>query len=222
MMEHKPVLLAACARLLGYPCEDFQEMKEELLAAVQEEMKDNELASRFGQAAEAIFSVPPKELQEIYVWTFDWKEKTGLYLTAHELGDSRERGAALILLQHIVRDAGFMMPSGELCDFIPLLYELLAVRSDNVHVRALELRLAAATERIRKHLSEDSPYSELLNFLMTDVFEVPTEEEIRMLESKRESADLDELPYPILFGMDGTARSDSGLPVYKTCNGMGV
>lgn len=50
-----------------------------------------------------------------------------------------------------------MMPSGELCDFIPLLYELLAVRSDNVHVRALELRLAAATERIRKHLSEDSP-----------------------------------------------------------------
>ncbi|MDT2260003.1 hypothetical protein P7H06_11340 [Paenibacillus larvae] len=53
---------------------------------------------------------------------------------------------------------------------------------------------------------------------MTDVFEVPTEEEIRMLESKRESADLDELPYPILFGMDGTARSDSDLPVYKMCN----
>lgn len=101
------------------------------------------------------------------------------YLTAHELGDSRERGAALILLQHI-------------------------------------------TERIRKHLSEDSPYSGLLNFLMTDVFEVPTEEEIRMLESKRESADLDEMPYPILFGMDGTARSDSDLPVYKACNGMEV
>lgn len=84
-------------------------------------------------------SVPPEELREIYVWTFDWKEKTRLYLTAHELGDSRERRAALILLQHIVRDAGFMMPSGELCDFIPLLYELLAVRSDHVHVRALEL-----------------------------------------------------------------------------------
>jgi nitrate reductase molybdenum cofactor assembly chaperone NarJ/NarW len=217
-MGHKPVLLAACARLLGYPAEDFQDTKEELLTAVREETENDELVNRLAQAVEALFSGPLRELQETYVWTFDWKEKTGLYLTAHELGDNRERGAALILLQHIVRDAGFTPPSGELCDFIPLLYELLAVRSDHVHVRALELRLAAATERIRKHLSEDSPYSGLLNFLMTDVFEVPTEEEIRMLESKRESADLDELPYPILFGMDGTARSDSDLSVYKMCN----
>lgn len=47
-----------------------------------------------------LFKMPLLELQEHYVETFDYKDKTGLYLTAHELGDSRKRGAALIKLQN--------------------------------------------------------------------------------------------------------------------------
>ena len=49
-----------------------------------------------------LFEMSEKELQELYVETFDYKEKTNLYLTAHELGDSRKRGAALIKLQKLI------------------------------------------------------------------------------------------------------------------------
>lgn len=217
-MEKKHIMLAACSRMLGYPDEPLYSARYDLLEAVEDAVGDPLLNKKFAKAVNRICSMPLKELQEAYVWTFDWKEKTGLYLTAHELGDSRERGAALILLQHIVEDAGFSMTGNELSDYIPMLYELLAVRPDHVHVRGLELRLAAATKRIRDHLPDDSPYAGIFGLLMTDVFEEPTEEQIRMLESKRETADLDELPYPVLFGMDGTARSDALFPVYKKCN----
>ncbi len=217
-MESKSVMLAATARMLGYPDDQFTEMRSDMLDAIRSGIEDPILRERLERALESLYTIPLKELQELYVWTFDWKDKTGLYLTAHELGDSRERGAALILLQHIVQDAGFSLTNGELSDYIPMLFELLALRPDHVHVRALELRLAVACKRIRDNLDEDSPYGELFGILMTEVFEEPSEEDIRMLESKREVADLDELPYPILYGMDGTARSDTGLPTYKMCN----
>ncbi|MCK8486060.1 nitrate reductase molybdenum cofactor assembly chaperone [Paenibacillus sp. MBLB2552] len=216
-MEAKRMGLAVTARLLGYPDEAYAEVLSETLEAVSE-LEDPARKSRLETVIHPLQSLPLRELREQYVWTFDWKDKTGLYLTSHELGDSRERGAALILLQHIISDAGYAAATGELADYMPLLYELLAMRPDHVHVRALELRLAVATKRVADHLSEDSPYRELFVYLMEEVFGEPSEEDIRRLEAKREQADLDELPYPILYGMDGTARTGSDPTQFKMCN----
>lgn len=216
-MEAKRIGLAVAARLLGYPDDSYPEALKETVDAVSD-VEDCALKNRLEAAIRPLEALPLRELREQYVWTFDWKEKTGLYLTAHELGDSRERGAALILLQHIIGDAGFAASAGELADYMPLLYELLAIRPDHVHVRALELRLAVATKRVAGHLAEDSPYRELFAYLMEDVFGEPSEEDIRRLEAKREQADLDELPYPILYGMDGTARTGTDPAQFKMCN----
>ncbi|MGP0585220.1 nitrate reductase molybdenum cofactor assembly chaperone [Paenibacillus timonensis] len=216
-MEAKRIGLAVAAKLLGYPDDVYPEILRETAEAVSE-VEDLTLKSRLETVIQPLQSLPLRELREQYVWTFDWKEKTGLYLTAHELGDSRERGAALILLQHIIGDAGFVAAAGELADYMPLLYELLAMRPDHVHVRALDLRLAVATKRVADHLPEDSPYRELFVYLMEEVFGEPTEEDIRRLEAKREQADLDELPYPILYGMDGTALTGTDPTQFKMCN----
>ncbi|MGG6312110.1 nitrate reductase molybdenum cofactor assembly chaperone [Paenibacillus macerans] len=216
-LEAKQISLSVAARLLGYPEDDFHASLKELIEAVLE-AGDPALNTQLEAAIRPLLSCPLKELREQYVWTFDWKDKTGLYLTAHELGDSRDRGAALILLQHIISDAGFAASNGELADYMPLLYELLALRPEHVHVRALELRLAVATKRVAEHLEQDSPYRELFRHLMQDVFGEPAEEDIRRLEQKREQADLDVLPYPILYGMDGTARTGTDLPQFKMCN----
>lgn len=216
-MEAKRIGLAVAAKLLGYPDDVYPQMLRETVEAVLE-VEDLALKNRLELVIQPLQSLPLRELREQYVWTFDWKEKTGLYLTAHELGDSRERGAALILLQHIIGDAGYAAAAGELADYMPLLYELLAMRPDHVHVRALELRLAVATKRVADHLPEDSPYRELFVYLMEEVFGEPSEEDIRRLEAKREQADLDELPYPILYGMDGTARTGADPTQFKMCN----
>ncbi|MGG3455986.1 Nitrate reductase molybdenum cofactor assembly chaperone NarJ [compost metagenome] len=216
-MEAKRIGLVVAAKLLGYPDDVYPEILRETAEAVSE-VEDLTLRSRLETVIRPLQSLPLRELREQYVWTFDWKEKTGLYLTAHELGDSRERGAALILLQHIIGDAGFVAAAGELADYMPLLYELLAMRPDHVHVRALDLRLAVATKRVADHLPEDSPYREVFAYLMEEVFGEPSEEDIRRLEAKREQADLDELPYPILYGMDGTARTGTDPTQFKMCN----
>ncbi|MUG87411.1 nitrate reductase molybdenum cofactor assembly chaperone [Paenibacillus timonensis] len=216
-MEAKRIGLVVAAKLLGYPDDVYPEILRETAEAVSE-VEDLTLRSRLETVIRPLQSLPLRELREQYVWTFDWKEKTGLYLTAHELGDSRERGVALILLQHIIGDAGFVAAAGELADYMPLLYELLAMRPDHVHVRALDLRLAVATKRVADHLPEDSPYREVFAYLMEEVFGEPSEEDIRRLEAKREQADLDELPYPILYGMDGTARTGTDPTQFKMCN----
>ncbi|MBW4839299.1 MAG: nitrate reductase molybdenum cofactor assembly chaperone [Paenibacillaceae bacterium] len=216
-MEAKRIGLVVAAKLLGYPDDVYPEILRETAEAVSE-VEDFTLRSRLETVIRPLQSLPLRELREQYVWTFDWKEKTGLYLTAHELGDSRERGAALILLQHIIGDAGFVAAAGELADYMPLLYELLAMRPDHVHVRALDLRLAVATKRVADHLPEDSPYREVFAYLMEEVFGEPSEEDIRRLEAKREQADLDELPYPVLYGMDGTARTGTDPTQFKMCN----
>lgn len=212
-MEDKQISLIFAARLLGYPEDDFPENARSMLEAAREAGSPL-LTERLQETSRPLLSCPLKELREQYVWAFDWKEKTGLYLTAHELGDSRERGAALILLQQIIKDAGFAPAAGELADYMPLLYELLAVRPDHVHVRALELRLAVATKRICEHLAEDNPYRELLRHLVADVFGEPSEEDVRRLTEKREQADQGELPYPILYGMDDSRPNGSGFIVF--------
>ncbi|MNC43814.1 Nitrate reductase-like protein NarX [compost metagenome] len=162
------------------------------------------------------------ELQELYVTTFDMKEDTGLYLTAMELGDSRDRGAALILLKNIVEDAGFTPAYGELADYIPALYELLAVSDDNVHLRALERRLSVATKKIADFLPPEHPYKSCFSILISDVFGEPTAEDIEKLSHTREAADIEDLPFPILYGMDGMARGNTSMPSMNFCKGMEV
>ncbi|MBN3526488.1 nitrate reductase molybdenum cofactor assembly chaperone [Paenibacillus apiarius] len=217
MEEQQRFILLAVSRVLGYPHDDFPNEREELAAAIRLEAELDGIRERLLTAMAPLYELTLRELQEQYVQTFDWKENTGLYLTAHEWGDSRERGAALVLLQNILNDAGFEPVEGELADYLPALYELLAAAPDNVHLKALKRRLAVATKRVSDQLPTGHPYTELFDLLVQNVFGVPSTEDISLLEQKREEADLDELPFPILYGMDGTARQGCSLPDLKIC-----
>ncbi|MEJ1715085.1 hypothetical protein SMA37_26085, partial [Escherichia coli] len=91
--------------------------KDDLLQTIHDEIQQEDVKDRLLEALEPLYTLSLQALREAYVTTFDWTESTGLYLTAHELGDSRDRGAALILLQHIIADAGFELTDGELADY---------------------------------------------------------------------------------------------------------
>ncbi|RJG22129.1 nitrate reductase molybdenum cofactor assembly chaperone [Paenibacillus thiaminolyticus] len=217
MEEQQRLILLAVSRLLGYPQDDFLKEREELAVAISKEPEWEGFRDRLLSAMARFGEFTLRELQERYVQVFDWKEKTGLYLTAHEWGDSRGRGAALVLLQHIAADSGYEPAEGELADYLPALYELLAAAPDNAHLQALKRRLAVATKRVLDHMPAGHPYEDLFDLLVHHVFGLPSPEDISLLEQKREEADLDELPYPILYGMDGTARQDCSLPNMKMC-----
>jgi nitrate reductase molybdenum cofactor assembly chaperone NarJ/NarW len=192
-------LLILVARFLDYPDQAFFQERSDLESYVKSTLSSDELVEEFIERAKPLFELDKKDLQELYVDTFDYKEKTGLYLTAQELGDSRKRGMALIQLQKLIGELGFEKVGDELADYIPMLFELLAVAPEHEQVDVLQRRLAYAIHRIVNHLPSSNQYHAILEILMLHVFEAPKSEEIKKLESVWEEADLDPLPYPMLY-----------------------
>jgi len=198
MDQEKKAILLLASRLLSYPEEGFKEEEQEIDAFMEEYIGSPEIRDELKSAYAPLVRIPMQLRKELYVETFDLKSKTGLYLTAHELGDSPKRGAAIIKLQNILRQAGFQHVEGELADYIPLLFEFLAVSDESEEHPRLVRRLAVALKRINDHIQENS-YAGILQVLMKYVFPEPKQEEIERLKFEREEADLEEMPYPIMY-----------------------
>ncbi|MDQ0229960.1 nitrate reductase molybdenum cofactor assembly chaperone [Metabacillus malikii] len=199
MTNEEKVILVIMSRVLDYPETSAYDEYSSIKDLVKEHFPLEKNRKEIFERLNPLYKLSILELQKLYVETFDYKEKTGLYLTAHELGDSRKRGAALIKLQKMVCEAGFEHGSKELVDYIPLLLELLAYAPSNENFIRLKQRLSFAIHRISEGLSKNNPYHQVLELSKIYIFEAPEEEELIQLENQREKADLDELPYPITY-----------------------
>ncbi|WP_405102942.1 nitrate reductase molybdenum cofactor assembly chaperone [Oceanobacillus sp. FSL H7-0719] len=196
--EETAVLIIA-SRLLSYPDETFPAYESAMDELTAEEVQSKDLKQQLKKSYRALFQLSRQERSETYVATFDLKSKLGLYLTAHELGDSSKRGAALIKLQKMINQAGFEREGDELADYIPMLLEFLAIAPLTKDHERLSRRLAVAVQRMLNHIEDTNPYQAILYVLMRFVFPVPTKEEVEKLEFDREEADLEELPFPIMY-----------------------
>ena len=199
MNEEKRALLVMCAHFLSYPGKTFKDEAKQMEAALLGEEGMKQVKQTLQIAYAPLSRLSTREMQECYVETFDMKAPLGLYLTAHEYGDSTKRGSALIKLQKIINEAGFDRVEGELADYIPMLFEFLAVADETVESKRLYKRLAIAIHRMVNNIDEEHPYANILQFLMSEVFPNPTTDEVKQLENNREEADLEELPYPIMY-----------------------
>jgi nitrate reductase delta subunit len=200
MNDDQRGLLVIVSRLLAYPAESSESMKEDFEQLAEDLVSSTEVKEDIKKRWKLLFQLKRTEIQELYVETFDLKSKTGLYLTAYELGDSNFRGAALIRLQKIVNQAGFERDNDELADYIPMLLQFLAVApSDDIEYGRLIERLGVAINYMKERMSEDNPYHQIIQILTDYVFAEATEEELKELESGRKEADLEELPYPIMY-----------------------
>lgn len=199
MRNDEKALLVLLSKILEYPDHEFfqeRSMIEELISEyIPSKKKQKEIWNRLNP----LYEMSMVELQVLYVETFDYKDKTSLYLTSHELGDSRKRGDALIKLRKMIYQYGFEYEGKELADYIPMLLEFLAVAPEGEEVIRLSRRIAYAIHRIINHLPSSHPYYKAIELLMLYVFEAPGSEDISLLEYDREEADLDELPYPLMY-----------------------
>ncbi len=192
------ILLIAC-RLLSYPQDSISKLKIDINECIETEIDLPSVKNDLKQACKLIFGCSLRELRELYVSTFDLKSKFGLYLTAHEFGDSPKRGAALIKLQKTINQAGYNRVDGELADFIPMLIEFLAVAPKPAERIRLFKRLAIVIHMMFDHIDRENPYKGILEILVIHVFPKPTKKEVADLENNREEADLEELPFPIMY-----------------------
>lgn len=197
MTAETKALLIIMSRILDYPDERFFHEKSAIDECIQESLS-SAIQEEVIKALKPIFSMEMMDLQELYVNTFDYQEKTSLYLTAHEMGDSKKRGAALIKIKNLIIESGFTYNVKQLADYIPMLLEF-QVFADEKSTQLLSRRLAYVINRILNHLPSENPYYYAVELLIKYVFEVPHSEEIALLEKEREEADLDELPYPLLY-----------------------
>ncbi|MFC7680162.1 nitrate reductase molybdenum cofactor assembly chaperone [Paenibacillus sp. GCM10028914] len=215
MNDDNRLLLAAAARMIGYPSSMFHEEMTEIENFAEELLDTNmvdpsepfkqleqsvqKALSAIGTTANKLKALSLREAQEQYVATFDLKDRTGLYLTAHELGDSRRRGVAMLELREHIRNSGFQPIENELPDYVPLLYEWIAAAPEHEQANQLIGRIGLVTERIRQNLPDHNPYRHVFEMLMNSVFETPAEEAMKDLEQKREKPDTDPMPFPLMY-----------------------
>ena len=182
--------LMAIASLLMYPShQDFVTTLSDIEQYAME--TQNELLRL---AAHGLSQFHTSELEQHYVNTFDFQEKTSLYLTAHEWGDGRERGQALLELQQSLMKHGFEIASGELPDYIPLLLEFLAAEPSFEQADSLRHRLANVCQHIHDTLDRSHPYRAVFSVLLAQLPKLSTYE-----QSKMEAPDLEDLPYPVFY-----------------------
>ena len=172
----------------------------ELIGSDQDGASSRPLESWWSMSAliEQMKVCSQQALEGEYTRYFDFQSSTCLYLTAHELGDSRKRGLALVALRRMLGTAGFEEDGTELPDYLPLLFEFLAAKAPDFDTTDLEIRLARVVHVIVQALPENSVYRGVLS-IASSLLPDASLPEGGFVFANREAADLDELPYPLQY-----------------------
>ncbi len=112
------------SEFLDYPSKDFKESIPDFYSYIDQSTSIKKDEKRIMlNYLENIKSKSLLELQEEYVKIFDMNAEHSLYLTHHLFGDDKNRGPALIDLEHLYEEYGFSKTSNELPDYLPLILE---------------------------------------------------------------------------------------------------
>lgn len=158
-MKNKEVL-RLISIMLQYPEEEWTN------ASLSEEIKgiaNEQVFKKMKQFGEYIEGASIEELRENYVKTFDFDEKTNLYLTYAKMKDDRERGQILVELKGFYENEGLIMRDDELPDYLPLFLEFVSV-ADGEIVTKLVGTLKAPIQILKEELNNiNSPYAHLID-----------------------------------------------------------
>ncbi len=114
--------------LLTYPSlqtiEVLGECKEILR---QEKWLDDEAICALEKLMDKMEKTDILDLQEEYVDLFDRTPSLSLHLFEHVHGDSKDRGQAMVDLSNVYKDAGLIINTKELPDYLPLFLEYLSI-----------------------------------------------------------------------------------------------
>lgn len=146
----------------------------------------------------------PRGLAEHYVETFDRRRRCCLYLTYYAVGDTRQRGSAILAFKEALAAAGWEMTNDELPDYLPVVLELSARSGDEIadvllssHREGIEVLRAALTDA-------RSPYTDLVEAVSMTLPEIDeaTADRIRALVAAGPPTETvgvtDVLPFPTL------------------------
>ncbi|MCQ4607039.1 MULTISPECIES: nitrate reductase molybdenum cofactor assembly chaperone [Corynebacterium] len=161
--QQRQIAAMALSLTLRYPEEEFfstLETIEEQLGLLPGPIAA-EIAEFIGRAR----SLGLLPLQEHYVETFDQRRRCALHLSYYSVGDTRQRGAAILAFRQQLEGLGMEEISEELPDHLCVVLEALAFADSDSQQHALEM-IAAHRDglEVLRHalVGLGSPYAHLL------------------------------------------------------------
>jgi nitrate reductase molybdenum cofactor assembly chaperone NarJ/NarW len=147
---------ALLSYLLRYPEDGLQAARDEVAS-----LRPGKVRTALEQFLDGLPDT--RTLQSAYVDTFDLRRRVTLHLTYYEHGDTRRRGAALLRLKRLYREAGLEFESGELPDHLAVMLAFAALAPEGFgevllaeHLPQIELLRAGLREAA-------SPYAHVLD-----------------------------------------------------------
>ncbi|MCF4006942.1 nitrate reductase molybdenum cofactor assembly chaperone [Corynebacterium uropygiale] len=164
--EERRTLFMMCSLLLDYPGPEFPAR----LAAVREQLGCVEQTVRADIRAflDEAHARGHRGMETHYVETFDQRRRCSLYLSYYAVGDTRQRGSAILAFQHSLYALGYELEREELPDHLAVLLEAAAHAHGELHAQATELIAAHrdGVEVLRAALEQlHSPYLHLVRAL---------------------------------------------------------
>jgi len=143
--------------LLSYPTAELQAATEELREVLRSEgLITGGQLQRIEAFIDEFRDRDLYDLQERYTLLFDRTRSLSLHLFEHVLGESRDRGQAMVDLAQHYEQNGFVISTRELPDFLPLFLEFLSVipveEARQLLDDPIEI-IATLDERLRKRKS---------------------------------------------------------------------
>jgi nitrate reductase molybdenum cofactor assembly chaperone NarJ/NarW len=156
--------LQALSILLSYPTAELangvSEVREVLSAS---EMMSEDLESLLG----LLESKDLIDMQEMYVDKVDRGKGTSLYLFEHLLGESKDRGTAMVNLKDHYFDNGYEIGEKELPDYLPVILEFASTLESAEIAKKFIGETVHITEAVySQHLGKTSPWAAVLGSVL--------------------------------------------------------
>jgi nitrate reductase delta subunit len=159
MDEHQRIFRLASI-LLQYPEREWFETEE-----LQEEIEliENQLVKiLYKQFHQYLMSKPYFELCKTYTQTFDFTDKTSLYLTYPVFGDKLSRGEGLVKLKNEYSEVGYPLENNELPDYFPLILEFCSLAPIDAVQKMLMIHRKEIDQLLKEISMIENPYQMLL------------------------------------------------------------
>ena len=193
----------ATSLLLQYPYEGFHDT----VAAVHEQIEDlpEEIALDFREFFQWAEAASVRDVEEHYVETFDQRRRCSLFLSYYAVGDTRQRGMAILAFGQQLRALGFdFNENQELPDHLCVVLEALGLSEGSAHEQAVEFVASYrdGLEVLRTALEHTgSPYVSLIIALCRSLPQVDADTTQKYMDLIRtgppaEVVGIADLPFP--------------------------
>lgn len=175
-MQQRQLTHMACSLLLDYPNTEFVET----IAVTESQLPELPLpiATELTKFCTHVRDSGIRWLAEHYVTTFDQRRRCSLYLSYYSVGDTRQRGAAILAFQDAIHDLGFELARKELPDHVCVVLEASALADAAAHKVAVEMLAAHrdGLEVLRTALTGlESPYAHVITALCMSLPQIDAE-----------------------------------------------